>query len=560
MLRAAPALTISVLLAPVAFGLLATLLPAFGYLPALGGNGFSLAPFGQLFQTPGLLRSSFLSLATGLITTLVAVIVVAGFVAGWSHTRVFRRLQHLLSPLLSVPHAAAAFGLAFLLAPSGWLMRVASPELTGFTRPPDWLIVNDPLGLTMMAGLIAKELPFLFLVTLAALPQIAPRGRMAIAASLGYGRIAGFLHVVWPQLYPQIRLAVFAVLAYATSVVDVAVILGPTQPAPLSVRLVHFMNDPDLSLRFMASAGAILQLAITVGALGLWLLLERLAGASMRWLATTGQRFSSDNAVRLLLAGIVVVSAMTMFVGLSILALWSIAGNWQFPDALPQSLTLRTWERQLPMLGKPVAVTLAAGMVSTLVALVLAIACLEREARTGKTGGNRALLFLYVPLLVPQIAFVFGLQLFFLATGLNAGFAALSLTHLVFVLPYVFLSLSDPWRALDGRYLQVARSLGATPNRIFWSIRLPMLLRPVLAAAAVGFAVSVSLYLPTLLIGAGRWPTLATEAVALSSGGDRRIIGVYAFVQLVLPALCFALATLVPAIIHAGRRDMQGVS
>ena len=47
-------------------------------------------------------------------------------------------------------------------------------------------------------------------------------------------------------LYPQIRLAVFAVIAYSSSAVDVAIILGPTTPAPLAVRLVQWMNDADL--------------------------------------------------------------------------------------------------------------------------------------------------------------------------------------------------------------------------------------------------------------------------------------------------------------------------
>jgi hypothetical protein len=47
----------------------------------------------------------------------------------------------------------------------------------------------------------------------------------------------------------------------------------------------------------------------------------------------------------------------------------------------------------------------------------------------------------------------------------------------------------------------------------------------ILTAAAVGFAVSVGQYLPTVLIGADRLSTIATEAVALSSGGNRRIIG-----------------------------------
>ena len=45
----------------------------------------------------------------------------------------------------------------------------------------------------MMAGLIVKEMPFLFLVTLAALPQVRPRDAHGDGAGLGYGRMAGFL-------------------------------------------------------------------------------------------------------------------------------------------------------------------------------------------------------------------------------------------------------------------------------------------------------------------------------------------------------------------------------
>lgn len=557
LLAAAPAITIGVLVLPVMFGLGATLFPAFGYLPALGGNGLSMEPFRQLLAEPGLLRSCLVSLAAGLATTALALAAVAGFVAGWSHTRSFRAMQHLLSPLLSVPHAAAAFGLAFLLAPSGWIMRLASPQITGFTRPPDWLVIHDPLGISMMAGLFVKELPFLFLVTLAALPQVNARAYATAAANLGYGTTAAFIHSVWPRIYPQIRLAVFAVIAYSSSTVDVAVILGPTAPETLAVRLVRWMNDPDLTMRFKASAGALLQLGVTVAALAIWIAGERLAAATLSLSRTGGRRFRRDAAARAAFAALVVLSSLLVFAGLFLLALWSFAAGWNFPDAFPDGLTLRNWERQLPMLGRPLAITLMAGLGATAIALALTLACLENEARSGRNGGRRALLLLYLPLLVPQASFVFGLQLLFLALGADTSFAALLLGHLVFVLPYVFLSLSDPWRAFDNRYVRAAQSMGARPARIFWRVRLPMLLRPALAAAAVGFAVSVGLYLPTLLIGAGRWPTLTTEAVALSSGGDRRVIGVYAFVQLLLPALGFFAATMIPAILHRGRRDMR---
>jgi putative thiamine transport system permease protein len=84
-----------------------------------------------------------------------------------------------------------------------------------------------------------------------------------------------------------------------------------------------------------------------------------------------------------------------------------------------------------------------------------------------------------------------------------------------------------------------------------------MLFRPVLTAAALGFAISVGLYLPTLLIGAGRWPTVTTETLALASGGDARLIGATALMQSLLPFLGFLIAALVPAILFRNRRQLR---
>lgn len=560
MLRFAPPFAVLVLAGPIVCGLLATLLPAFGYFPALGGHEISTRHFAGFFAEPGIWRSILVSLSTGLATTAISLSMVMAFFAAWSGTRFFHWVQQLVSPLLSIPHAAAAFGLAFMIAPSGWIMRLISPELTGFQRPPDWHIINDPLGLTMMAGLVVKEIPFLFLVSLAAMGQVrvADHGRMA--TSLGYGRMAGFLFGSWPLIYRQTRLAVFAVIAYASSVVDVALILGPTNPVPLAVRLVEWLNDPDLTLRFQASAGAIIQFALTGTALLIWLAVERIARFAFNSQVTTGFRLQNDRFARNLSSLSMLVIVLTMITGLIILGLWSFAAYWSFPDALPRGFTLVHWQRQLANVGPPFRITLVLGLLATLIAIVIALACLERESRTGRTGGSRSLQLLYLPLIIPQPAFLFGLQMLFLSLGINSTFPALVMVHLVFVLPYVFLSLSDPWRAFDKRYTWAAASMGVGQDRVFWRIRLPMLLKPVLVATAIGFAVSIGQYLPTVLVGAGRWPTLTTEAVALASGGDRRVIGVYAFLQMLLPFLGFFLAAIIPAILFARLRGMRGAS
>lgn len=555
--RLGPPLATLLLAGPILAGLIGTLLPALGYLPALGGTTFTLTHFAELAARPAIVRSSLLSMATGLVTAAVSLAVVGLFMAGWAGTRMFSRIQHLVSPLLSVPHAAAAFGLAFLIAPSGLIVRLISPELTGWAEPPDLLIIHDPLALTMMAGLVLKEIPFLLLIALAALPQVDLARKRRLAASLGYGRMAGFLYGVWPPLYRQMRLAVFAVIAFSSSVVDVAAILGPTTPAPLALRLLGWMNDPELSMRFLASAGALLQLAITAATILIWIGLEYVGAYLRAHLSDCGLRLRHDRWLAGASLGSMGLAALMVFAGLAALGVWSVAGLWQFPDLLPAGFTLNSWVQTAPRMAAPLLTTLLVGALSTLIAVCLTVLCLIHEDQTGRIAGRRALLLLYLPLLVPQVAFLFGLQLLFIVSGTVASLPALVLVHLIFVMPYVFLSLSDPWHAFDRRYEEIAHGLGKSRRVTLWRIRLPMLSRAILVAAAVGFAVSVGQYLPTVLIGAGRLETITTEAVALASGGNRRIIGVYAFLQMLLPALGFAVATVIPALIFRHRRAMR---
>jgi hypothetical protein len=55
-----------------------------------------------------------------------------------------RLAARLLAPFLAAPHAAIAIGLAFVIAPSGWIARALSPWATGWETPPDLATVHDP--------------------------------------------------------------------------------------------------------------------------------------------------------------------------------------------------------------------------------------------------------------------------------------------------------------------------------------------------------------------------------------------------------------------------------
>lgn len=549
--------TLAMITGPVVVGLAGTLLPAFGYLPALGGTALSLAPFRAALSEPGIFTSLALSLGTGLSATALSLGLVAFFTAGWFDTPAFAKVTRFLSPLLSVPHAAAAIGLGFLIAPSGMIVRFLSPWATGFDRPPDWLIIHDPFGITMTLGLIAKEVPFLLLMTLAALPQTDARRSLRVAMTLGYGRTAGFFKTVLPQIYPQIRLPILAVLAYSTSVVDVAEILGPTTPAPLAPRVIDWMVDPEPALRFQASAGAALQLLLSASAILVWLFAELFFSCLIKRSWISGQRNSRDLRIRITAFGLIGILISAMLGALGVLILWSFTRSWWFPSAFPSAISLKYWGRLFQSGGGLVAETLVIAIPVAALSLVLVIWHLESGTRRREAPSTLFRSLLFLPLLIPQISLLFGLQILFLVTGWDGTFFAVGLAHLIFVLPYVFLALSDPWRHLDPRYAKVAASLGASNTSVFRSIRLPLLLRPLMVALAIGFAVSIGQYLPTLMIGAGRIATVTTESVALASGGNRSITATYAMMQLLLPLAGFTLAALIPAIAFRNRQAMR---
>ncbi len=541
-----PGLTLALFLAPVVAGVIGTWLPAFGYFPTLGGHEFTLAPWLALFAQPGLAESLRLTLLSGFLATFIAFWLTVAFLAACHGSRLVLALRALMTPLIAVPHAAIALGLAFLIAPSGWLVRLVSPWATGWELPPDVATVQDPHGLALTLGLIVKELPFLLFMTLAALGQVRAEERLAVARSLGYGPVTAWMKAVLPAVYRQIRLPVYAVLAYALSVVDMALILAPLTPPPLAVQVLRWFNDPDLTLRFVAAAGASLQLLVVAGGIALWRLGEIAAGLAGRAWIAGGGRGGSGRLLRALTAGLMQGLVALAAAGLVALALWSVARHWRYPEAWPGAFSLDTWARQAPEVLATAATTLGVGIAAAAIALLLVLGCLENEQRRGLSLSNRALWLLYLPLLVPQVAFLFGTQVLAIRAGIDATWLALVWSHLLFVLPYVFLTLGDPYRALDDRYVRAALCLGARPNRVFWQVKLPMLLRPILFALAVGFAVSVTQYLPTLFAGGGRFVTLTTEAVGLAAGGDRRVIGVYAFLQALLPLLAFAAALALP--------------
>ena len=518
------------------------LAPLTGVLWAAVASAWDAQAWAELSSSPLLWPAWRMTLWTGLASTLLAYGLCAWLLSRTFALPLWARLVRALGPMLAVPHAAFAVGLVFLIAPSGWLLRAVSPWLTGLTQPPAWLSSQDPWGLGMVAVLVFKELPFLLWGIASQLQRDDVGLRLArelrAAQTMGYARHTAFWHVVWPQLVPRMRWPLMAVLAYGLTVVDVAQIAGPSNPATLSVLAWQWLQDAS-------------PVTNAQGAQAGWLLAGTVATAALLWAssATLTRRRShmlrglrgADAAKPLANAGTAAIALLLGVYGAVVLTLLlsSVAGVWPFPQLLPQAWTWQGWRSVGGSLGT-ISVTLILAMASTALALLWAITWLE----WAPSAWDKAMRWpLALPLLLPSVLWVVGLHQVALRTGITASWGALVLAHTLAVLPYVVIALSPAYLGFDAHCAHISASLGRSHWAFLTRVKWPMLRAAIASAAAVGVAVSVAQYLPTLYVGEGRFSTVTTEAVTLASGGQRSLVAAYAFLQWLLPVLGFALAT-----------------
>jgi len=525
--------------APIAAGIVGVAGPAFGIHPGLGSFRPSLDPFRELLADPSFTRALITTWVSGLGGALIATAAAFGFCAMAHHAGWFRRLRSALAAGLALPHASFAVGLAFLIAPSGFLARLVSPELTGWREPPDLLIVGDPWALCLLAALALKECLFLVLMIIAALGQAPADALLRTARSYGYGPVRAWLIVIAPQVYRQVRAPIYAVIAASLGSVDLALVLGPSAPPTLAPLLLRWFTNFDLNLQFRAAAGALALLGVTLLAILVWRFGEHLVSRLLRPLAVNGVRDGVASRAFAVTGTSVVASALSIAaLATALLCVWSFAGDWRWPDAAPQAWSLAPWKTSGPSTFGLVGRTLLIAGLSTVLSLGLVIAALEARGDTDRATTSA----LAAPLLLPQAGFLFGVQVLWSALRWDGALAAVVWTHVLFVAPYVYLALRDPFAALDPRFERTARSMGKSRLETLLRVKAPLLIRPMLTATAIGIAVSVSLYLPTTIAGAGRITTLASETIALSAGGDRRTLGVVALTLAILPFAALAAA------------------
>lgn len=503
--------TLSALCCAIMLIIYLPLFPAAGFLrPAFTAENWRL-----LVDDPQLGQALSATLISSLIAVGGALALTLLMVAALWPSPGWQRLTTRLPLLLALPHVAFATGALLLFAEGGVIYRFI----------PILHAIPDRYGIGLGLVLAVKESAFLLWVSWAVLGEKQLGEQLIVMRSLGYGRGQCLRYLILPTLLPALSIALLATTAWTLSVVDVAIILGPGNPPTLAVLAWQWLNQGDDHAQIKGQLACIILLvllaALALSASGLW----------RAWLYFFTGLHGRRRVQTLRVSG----KWLSQFIPLSgvicTLTLVLLA-HAALPDGLivSNSFWLALW--------------------ASLLGAAFCLLWLE----WGPTALTRCL---WLPLILPALPLAAGQYEIALYGWLDGEFTTVLWGHLLWVIPWMLFILRPAWQRIDPRLVLIARTLGWNQTRIFVQIKCPLVVKPLLSALAVGFSVSIAQYLPTQWLGAGRVPTLTTEAVALSSGGASAQLAAQGLWQLILPVLFFTLTTLIARAIGHFRQGLR---
>jgi spermidine/putrescine transport system permease protein len=172
-----------------------------------------------------------------------------------------------------------------------------------------------------------------------------------------------------------------------------------------------------------------------------------------------------------------------------------------------QGFTLDNWMEWDAVLGlrEALVTSLQVGLLATLVATVLgtfmALAIVRHEFR----GRGSANLLVFLPMSTPEIVLGASLLTLFLnmTSVFTLGFGTIFIAHVMFIVSFIVVTVKARLIGFDRHLEEAAMDLGANEWTTFRKITLPLLAPAMLAAALLGFALSIDDFVITYFAAGG---------------------------------------------------------
>lgn len=322
------------------------------------------------------------------------------------------------------------------------------------------------------------------------------------ARVLGASPWRAFREVTWPLLRPAVISAASIVFLFTVTSFGVVLLLGGPRDTTLEVEI--YRQTAILLDLPTAAALTILQMAgILVLLLASARAQERLAVQQHLAAAGTTARRPRPGRERLVVAGILVATAVFMLTPLLVLVERALAG----PDGygVEAFAALLREDPRTRLAAAPigavvdsllfaVATTLLAGSLGLLAAAVVGY------RRGWLSRSMDALIMLPLGTSAVIVGFGFLVALDTPPIDLRTSILLIPIAHSLIALPFVMRAVVPVIRSIDDRLREAAAVLGASPARAWREVDAPILGRAALVGAGFAFAISLGEFGATLFI------------------------------------------------------------
>ncbi|ASU82320.1 ABC transporter permease [Nocardiopsis gilva YIM 90087] len=167
-----------------------------------------------------------------------------------------------------------------------------------------------------------------------------------------------------------------------------------------------------------------------------------------------------------------------------------------------QGFTLRWYEDALayPDLTTALLNSLAIALLTMVIAGVLGSLLGLALGRYRFRGQGTTNLVMFAAISAPEVVLGAALLSLFLTMNVATGFLTILLSHVMFTVSFVAITVRARVLTLDPSLEEAARDLGATPLTTFRLVTLPMLAPAIMAGGLIAFALSIDDYIITSFV------------------------------------------------------------
>lgn len=191
----------------------------------------------------------------------------------------------------------------------------------------------------------------------------------------------------------------------------------------------------------------------------------------------------------------------------------------------------------LQALSNTLTIAVVTTVIATIVGTLAAVGFMEFSKKKKKV----LLAINEIPVLNPDIVIAVGLMVLFTAINIEFGMLTLILSHVVFTVPYVILSILPKLKMMDRNLSEAAMDLGATPMQTLFLVIIPEIKQGIIAGAMMAFTLSIDDFVISFFTKGRGFNTVSTTVYSMARKGINPTINAMSTIMFAVTLLLLVL-------------------